>query len=259
MSLDNSLLSAMYLHSSEGRLQMPASEVYLYVVLPLDDNRLLSFEDFSFAVSAEIKKMNDFVLIKGVQRILKLRQLKEMAAYLEKISESFDLLNRKVDETKLLAINTLINSSLCGLSGESFSGVVKQVNLLCNQSKNFLIDIKTGIESTHVALDSILNLVKSTIEAEMNVMTSLKAKVDFHLGKLSTHQQYQAKHQQSDYYPFQELIEADFQLLLKAIFTTHDHVSILMSKRHQDLSLEDNIEQSLQQLKVFSDASLLLK
>jgi hypothetical protein len=257
MSLDISLLPAMHINQLENRSQTTVHSPYLYVVLLSDGNRLLSFDDFSLILSAEMKNLNNLVLIHGVQKTLKLKQLKEMAGYLERISESFRFLNSKVDETKLLAINTLINASFCGLSGKSFSEVIKQVNLVCNQSKNFLNDIKNGIESTHVALDGILNLIKSTVETEMNTMTALKSTVDFYLGKLSAHQHCHINQDKVGYYPFQDLVETDFQQLLKSVVSAHDHVAFLISKRHQDASLIDNMGLCLQQLKIFSTASLL--
>jgi hypothetical protein len=258
MSIDASLLPGM-LYKRQDDTSASATDVCLYVVMPSADQALLSFQDFSLAVSAAIKKMNDFAFIIGMQRILKLKQLKDMTAYLDKISGSFEVLNNKVDETKLLAINTLINSSMCGLSGETFSGVVKQVNALCNQSKNFLVDIKTGFETTHLALDSILALIKSTIETELNVMTTLKTQVDYYLGKLETHQQYQSGRWAFDYHPFQDRIENDFQQLLNAMLATHDHVVILLSKRNQDMPMGFDMDQRLLQLKNLCGASILLR
>lgn len=228
-----------------------------YVLLPGVDQTLFSISDFSLSVSAAIKKMNDFAFIIGMQRILKLKQMKDMAAYLDKISGSFESLNRLVDETKLLAINTLINSSLCGLSGDAFSGVVKQVNALCNQSKNFLVDIKTGIETTYIALDNILILIKSTIETELNVMSSLKTQIDYYLGRLAAHQNYSAARQFLNNRAINHLIENDFKQLQTALISTYDHVVILLSKRQQDMPLGFDMDQRLQQLKNLSMAKLL--
>ncbi len=260
MPVDHSLLPAMLANRKNGCSQHAESEDFVSVITPSAEKILFSIEDYSLATSVAVKKINDFVFIMSVHRILKVKQLKDITMFFDKISSSFDLLNNKIDETKLLAINTLINSSLCGLSGESFSGVVKQVNVLCNQSKNFLVDIKTGIEKTNMALDGILSLIKSTIETELNVMTTLKTQVDYCLGKLATHLQYlQADYLMSDYRPFKDSIESDFQRLLSALLATHDHVVLLMSKPHKDMQLASDVDQWLQQLKNLCAASLLFK
>lgn len=264
MSMDISSkppIAPSFLHDHHQAL---VNTFYFHIELPSGESRLLSYMQFRLLLQAEMKSLNELVLIRGVNRTFKLKQLENVMAYFGKISQSFDLLNSKVDETRLLAINTLISASLCGLSGAYFAEVVKQVNLLCQQSKFFLNDINTGIESTQIALDGVLNLIKSNIKSEINVVTALRTRVDFYLEKLSIHPGHRNNQDDRnnqagiDCCPALNLIESDFQKLRSSIVAAHNHVATMISKRHQTESLVIKIGLCLKQLKILSAASLLI-
>lgn len=149
-----------------------------------------SLTEYFDELEKALKSFGHTVLKVSVNRGVKTNQLNEVLQQLLLVGDSFGELEFAVDETKLLAINTMISASQCGWQGESFATIVKQVNTLCNQSHQFLKDVKRSFKVSHDMLEKVLQMIEKTVFQEVNAVASLRSQLDILIGKLKTHEVY---------------------------------------------------------------------
>ncbi len=149
-----------------------------------------TISEYANHITENLRTFGNIALMISMNRSLKTSQIHDMMKQLLSVGDGFQDLNTTVDQTKLLALNTLISASQCGISGETFADIVKQVNLLCNQSQLFLEEVEESLQNSHSMLSQVVKLINKTIQSESNVVSVLKGQADTYVGKLLAHESY---------------------------------------------------------------------
>lgn len=244
--------------------------MYDLLVITVNEGKTqkLSLIDFNNEVLKNVKILLDSVRLISSKKTFKLYKLKELIIHLSQLKVVISDIEQKANETKLLSINTLINSSRCGLKGETMAMVVSEVSRVCAQSMKYLKELNVGIDSTTQTITGVMSVINSTVDNDCNLFNIIKGQADYYAGKLVSSEELlfemiDNSMPVSEIYKFTEKFNRQFnmdvQKLNDVLLLSLKHIKKLSERQNIKFEDSQNLKQAIENITVLSTARIELK